>query len=172
MWTRVEGSAGPFNWGGEGLVLGPIVVVQVVNHRLHEVRGGGVTAQVPRPHLKSQHREGEKREKRDCEPSEMIVRRERTGQDRRGEELPSRHPNPAIAPAGTQLPRVPSPARPSLTCRAAGAQELCKGLGAGSGGWLVRRDTRVPRERRAARCHQHTQRLTHGTPAQHSLFRL
>lgn len=53
--------------GGRGEVpglpaglLGPIVGVQVVNHRLDEVRSGAVTAQVPCPNLKIQHREGEK----------------------------------------------------------------------------------------------------------------
>lgn len=45
---------------GRAGFLGTIVGVQVVNHRLHEVRSGGVTAQVPCPNLKIQHREGEK----------------------------------------------------------------------------------------------------------------
>lgn len=55
---RLQGEV-PDSPGRAGF-LGTIVGVQVVNHRLHEVRSGGVTAQVPCPNLKIQHREGEK----------------------------------------------------------------------------------------------------------------
>lgn len=59
LWEVGTGRCWQMRCCPRGAFLGPIVGMQMVNHRLDEVRGGGVTAQVPRPDLKIQHREGE-----------------------------------------------------------------------------------------------------------------
>lgn len=68
--------------------LDTIVWVQVVNHRLDEVRGGGVTAHVPRPNLKIQHREGEKQKGRNVDVNPGKRTQDGTGNMVTAKQLP------------------------------------------------------------------------------------